>query len=45
MSGSAEASFRFACSFGDGIESDHLTLAWGQTARITVAAQRLHLLG
>lgn len=30
--------------FGDGIESDSLSLNWGQTARISVAATRLRLL-
>lgn len=30
--------------FGDGIESDALSLTWGQTARIAVAATRLRLL-
>lgn len=30
--------------FGDGIESDALSLTWGQTARISVATTRLRLL-
>lgn len=30
--------------FGDGIESDSLSLTWGQTARIAVGATRLRLL-
>jgi hypothetical protein len=29
--------------FGDGIESDRLHLAWGQTVRAAVAPERLHL--
>jgi hypothetical protein len=29
--------------FGDGIEADRLTLAWGQTVSIAMARQRLHL--
>jgi hypothetical protein len=29
--------------FGDGIESDHLDLAWGARAAIAVSAQRLRL--
>jgi NAD kinase len=29
--------------FGDGIETDHIDLAWGARATIGVAAQRLHL--
>jgi hypothetical protein len=31
-------------AFGDGIESDCLKLSWGQTARISVAQQRVRLL-
>ncbi|GAB2470130.1 NAD(+)/NADH kinase [Jatrophihabitans fulvus] len=30
-------------AFGDGIESDALTLSWGQTVRISVADRTLHL--
>jgi NAD kinase len=30
--------------FGDGIETDHLTLSWGQTAAISTASRRVHLL-
>jgi len=30
-------------AFGDGIESDRLTLAWGQEARMRVAGRRLRL--
>ena len=30
--------------FGDGVESDAVTLAWGQTARVGVAARTLSLL-
>ncbi len=30
--------------FGDGVESDAVTLAWGQTARVGVAARTLNLL-
>jgi hypothetical protein len=30
--------------FGDGIETDTIPLAWGQTARIHLASQTLHLL-
>ncbi len=30
--------------FGDGIEGDALSLTWGQTAQVTVAASRLNLL-
>ena len=29
---------------GDGVESDAVTLAWGQTARVGVAARALNLL-
>lgn len=30
-------------AFGDGIEADRLTLAWGQEARLRVAPERLRL--
>jgi hypothetical protein len=30
--------------FGDGVESDAVTLAWGQTAQVSVAARTLSLL-
>jgi hypothetical protein len=29
--------------FGDGIESDSIALSWGQSVRLTLAQQRLHL--
>jgi hypothetical protein len=30
--------------FGDGIESDALSLTWGQQVTLTVSRRRLHLL-
>jgi len=30
-------------AFGDGIEADHLTLAWGQTVTFQVSPRKLHL--
>jgi hypothetical protein len=31
-------------AFGDGIETDHLDLSWGQEDRIRIAAQSLALM-
>lgn len=46
--GGQQLSLTAACDelvlFGDGVESDAVTLAWGQTARVGVAARTLNLL-